>query len=189
MGVTWADSPAAAAATAGTTYSVNYFTNANTAGFPDGTVELIDPNSNGGSTVGQEPNICANIYVFYPDEEMAACCSCMLTPDGLNQLSVNNDLTSNPLTQTVLVAGAIKIVSSPATAGCQATAVSPTPAVLAWGTHILAPSTGGFWITESSFSAATLSTNELGSLQSGCKAIHLEGSGHGICSCGSVLPN
>uniref|UniRef100_Q01P89 Uncharacterized protein n=1 Tax=Solibacter usitatus (strain Ellin6076) TaxID=234267 RepID=Q01P89_SOLUE len=39
-------------------------------------------------------NMCVNIYVFDPDENMAACCSCGVTPNGLKTLNVE-DLLSN----------------------------------------------------------------------------------------------
>jgi len=84
---------------------VDYFSNANTSGAPDGTVRLTNPNTSGG-------NIWAAIYVFDPNQEMSECCECRLTPDGLRTLSVNSDLTSNPLTPVTLSTGLIKIVST-----------------------------------------------------------------------------
>jgi len=68
--------------------SVNYFVNANTPGAPDGTVRLTNPGTSGAT-------VWADIYVFYPDEEMSECRSCSLTPDGLRTLSINDDLTSS----------------------------------------------------------------------------------------------
>ena len=88
VGLSWADSPAAAPPP--DTLQVNYFVNANTGGAPDGTVQIDNPGTSGG-------NVCAEIYAFYPDEEMTECCGCMLTPDDLRTLSINVDLTSNPL--------------------------------------------------------------------------------------------
>jgi len=84
------------------TMSVNYFVNANTPGAPDGTVLLTNP----GTSVA---TVWADIYVFYPDEEMSECCSCSLTPDG-------------------------KIVSS---SSIDPTAINPVPSIRAWATHIL----------------------------------------------------
>src|SRR5215813_9108592 len=69
------------------TLKVDYFSNANTAGAPDGTVRLTNPGTSGG-------NIWAAIYVFDPEQELTECCECFLSPDGLRTLSVNADLTA-----------------------------------------------------------------------------------------------
>jgi len=167
VGLTWAATPPPPVQD---TLNVNYFVNANTAGVPDGTVQLTNPGTSGG-------NVWADIYVFYPDEEMSECCSCSLTPDDLRTLSINGDLTHNPLTSTPLTSGVIKIVSS---SSSDPRTIKPLPSVRAWGTHIL--TTG---VTETEFQSATISNAEINSLQRGCSAIVLEGSGHGICSCGS----
>src|ERR1700688_2773584 len=44
---------------------------------------------------GSNGDICANIYVFDPAQELLACCSCRITPDGLNSFSVKNDLINH----------------------------------------------------------------------------------------------
>jgi hypothetical protein len=159
---------------------VDYFANANTASAPDATVRADNPGTSGG-------DLCAAIFVFDANEEMSECCSCLVTPDGLRTLSVNSDLTSNPANGTILNTGVIKIVSSKAQgATCpnptSASNLVPTPAVRAWATHI---QNSNFTITETSSQDATLSTTEQTELQNGCHAIHLVGSGTGICSCGT----
>jgi hypothetical protein len=154
------------------TLKVDYFANANTTGAPDGTVQLTNPNTSGGT-------IWAAIYVFDPDQEMSECCECRLSPDGLRTLSVDADLTSNPLTPVILTTGLIKIVS---TTGLNPANLTPTPAVRAWVTHIQNVS---FNITETGSQDATLSSTEVTRLQHECNSIHLTGSGHGICTCGS----
>lgn len=162
------------------TLNVNYFVNANTAGAPDGTVELTNPGTSGG-------NVCAMIYVFYPDEEMTECCGCTLTPDDLRTLSVNGDLTANPLVGVKATSGVIKIVSSaPNSSGvCDPRTLAPEPSTRDWGTHIISTGPGVYAITEEEFQGATLGAKEVTALQAGCSAIVLEGSGHGICSCGT----
>ena len=159
------------------TYKVDYFSNANTAGAPDATVRLDNPGTSGG-------NICAAIYVFDSAQEMSECCSCLLTPDGLRTLSVNGDLTSNPLTGTTLNTGVIKLVSTVDPGACPAYPFSftPTPALRGWVTHI---ENNTFAVTETNAADATLSSNEVSRLQAQCKAIWLDGSGKGQCSCGS----
>jgi hypothetical protein len=158
-------------------FKVDYFSNANTAGAPDGTVRVTNP----GTAAG---NVCASIFVFDPYQEMSECCSCLVTPDGLRTLSVNTDLTKNPLTGVVLSTGVIKIISTIPVAGlCPLpTVVNSTPAIRAWVTHI---QNGTYAITETNASDATLSVNEVTTLQRDCTAIKLDGSGHGVCSCGS----
>jgi hypothetical protein len=154
---------------------VDYFSNANgSASTPIGQLRLTNPNTNGG-------NINAAIYVFDTTQEMSECCECLLTPDGLATLSVNVDLTSNPLTgPPLLTTGLIKIVS---TTGVNPDKLAPTAAVRAWGTHIQGVTT--FSVTETASQDATLSTAEVTRLDGECASIELDGSGHGICSCGT----
>ena len=159
------------------TLKVEYFANANTAGAPDATVRLTNPGTAGG-------NVCADIFVFDANQELSECCSCILSPDGLRTLSVNTDLTSNPLTGIILTTGAIKIVSAKLSGGqCPLPVViNSTPAVRAWATHIQDSS---FAITETNAQDATFSVNEDVSLIRECQAIQIAGSGHGVCSCGT----
>jgi hypothetical protein len=156
---------------------VDYFANANTAGAPDGTVRIDNPGTAGG-------NLCAAIFVFDANQEMSECCSCLVTPDGLRTLSVNTDLTSNPLTGKILTGGVIKIVSTKAngTTCPNPTSMTPTASVRAWATHI---QNSNFTVTETSSQDATLSATEQGNLQNECVAIHKDGSGSGVCTCGT----
>lgn len=154
------------------TLKVDYFSNANTASAPDGTLRITNPNTIGG-------NIYAAIYVFAPDQEMTECCACRLSPDGLRTLSVDTDVTSNPLTGVILTTGLVKIVS---TTGPTPLKLYPTAAIRAWTTHI---QNSTFAITETASQDATLSTAEVTRLQQECNSIHLDGSGHGVCTCGT----
>jgi hypothetical protein len=169
---------------------VDYFSNANTAGAPDGTLRITDPGTSPG-------NNYAFIFVFDPNQEMSECCACKNTPDNLQTYSVNGDLTSNPLTGVTLSTGLIKILSigntltgtaasSAKAAGTavqvRSTVFSITPAIRAWTTHI---QNSNFAETETASQDATLSATEVGRLGAECSSILLDGSGHGICSCGS----
>src|ERR1700691_3116204 len=87
------------------TLKVDYFSGANTSGDTDGTVRITNPGTSGG-------NLCAAIYVYDSFQELSECCSCKVTPNGLLTLSVNTDLTSNPLTGVTLATGSIRIVST-----------------------------------------------------------------------------
>jgi len=186
----------AAAASAQDVYKVNYFDfNAPIlAGFPvpDATVRIDNP----GLTYG---NLCAMIYVFAADQQMAECCGCVETHNGLRRLSVRKDLTSNTLTGAVpgpgssIFSGVIKVVSAAVNnSPCDPTAnVTPKPNLRVWATHIQ-PGTafgsfgGLIWpVTETESSDSPLGATELANLQAQCAFISILGSGHGVCSCGT----
>src|SRR5271157_5900974 len=173
-------------------YQVNYYANANTGYAPTATVYIDNPG------YGPQPTgygyLCAMVYVFTYDQQMAECCGCSESPNDLNTLSVDYDLTSNPLTSTVPTTGVIKIVSAPYPGFCDPTSpYVPTPDLRAWATHIQNPVDVGapaqpygyFPITETQFLDAPLSGAELSALQSQCAFIGILGSGHGLCSCGN----
>jgi len=161
-------------------YRVDYFSNANTGGAPDATLRL----DNDGSAAAA--NLCADIYIFDSNEEMSECCSCKETPDGLRTLSVNANLTANPLTGVILSDGVIKIVAAATTGGgC------PTPnhitlvtdaEIQSWATHIQNTT---YAITEGASQVSNLSSAEETNLAQQCGAIMRVGSGKGICNCGT----
>ena len=161
-------------------FQVNYYSGANTRGVADGTVRIVNPGTSGGT-------LCANIYVFSPDQQLDECCSCPITPNGLLTLSVNRDLTSNTLTGRVRTSGVIKIVSS----ACGAAPTGPgganpvTAGLRAWATHIQRLSTGANAVTEEEFQDAGLSAAELARITDQCSDIGDNGSGSGICTCGA----
>jgi hypothetical protein len=162
-------------------FKVNYFSNANTSGAPDGTFRLTNPGTVGG-------NICAYVFVTDPNQELSECCGCLLTPDGLRTLSVNKDLTSNPLTGVKLSTGTIDVVSvQPVYNTCPLPGTTSVPQFLypgvrAWGTHI---QNSNFAITETESLDATFSAVEDARVYDECYAIVLDGSGSGICTCGT----
>jgi len=158
------------------TLKVDYFSYANTGGAPDGTLRIINPGTAGG-------NVCASIFVFDAYQELTECCSCLTTPDGLRTLSVNTDLTRNPLTGVILTTGVIKIASTaPVNRSCPLpTKINPLPALRAWSTHIQSRT---YSETETASQDATLSAVEANRLAGECYGIRLDGSGSGICSCG-----
>ena len=155
---------------------VNYFSNAHTAGAPDGTVEITNPGSPAG-------NLCAQIYVFDAFQELSECCACEVTPNGLRTLSVNTDLTSNPATGVTLSRGEVSIVSGivPPSGVCNPLNYITSPTIRAWGTHI---QNGNFAVTETEYSERQLGAYN-DNLLLDCFAIAITGSGHGVCSCGS----
>ncbi len=160
--------------------AVSYFSNANTAGMSDATVRLTNPGITGS-------NLCAEIYVFDQDQQLSECCGCQVSPDGLQTLSVNVNLTANPLTGIRSTTGVVKIVPADASVNpsCDPTAIAPLASVAAWSTHIQKQGTSAFAITETPFSLGPLGDDELAGLQSQCSFSSSLGSGQGICNCGA----
>jgi len=161
--------------------AVSYFSNAHTPGVADATVRLTNPGFTGG-------NLCAEIYVFDQDQQLAECCGCLVSRDGLLTLSVNRDLTSNPLIGTKLKTGVLQIVPSDASpnTACNPTAIAPNASLAAWSTNIQKQSNSSFAITETPFQLGPLGDGELAALQSQCSFLSTLGSGQGVCGCGSV---
>src|SRR6202007_258991 len=131
--------------------AVSYFSNAHASGAGDATVRLTNPGITGG-------NLCAEIYVFDQDQQLSECCGCVVSPDGLRTLSVNTDLTGNPLTGVKSTNGVVKIVPADAsiTSSCDPTAITPDASVVAWSTNIQKQSVSAFVITETSFQLGPL---------------------------------
>jgi len=150
--------------------------------------------TNAGTLNGVDPagNICANVYVFSADEELDACCSCLVSPNALKSLSAKNDLISNTLTPAIPTSIVVKVVASvPANTGlngCNNSARSVNtknlaPGMRVWGTglHALPTTPVTYGGTENQFSSAVLSTSELANLTGKCGFIQDDGSGFGIC--------
>lgn len=143
--------------------------------------------TNAGSVNAPEPagNICANVYVFAEDQQLISCCTCELTPNHLETLSVQSDLISNTLTPGVPVGVTVGLVASLAAAGCNASSVTSAtlaPGLRAWGTTLHAAPGGGYFGTETAFSFAELSAAELTKMTTLCGFIQSNGSGYGICN-------
>jgi hypothetical protein len=168
-------------------YTVDYYSNANTTGAEDATVRVINPGTTSDSA-SEADDVCALIYVFDANQEMSECCGCRITPNGLLTLSVNNNLTSNPLLGSRLHTGVIKIVSSQDpkdddVTPCDPTVIHPEPTLRAWATHIQNKVGTAFPETEGESQAATLGVGEQTDLAEDCKVLEELGSGAGICTC------
>ncbi len=169
-----------AAVTVDPLLAVTYFDNANVTGlWADGTVRLSNPGMTGG-------DLCAMVYVFAADQQLSECCGCIVTPNGLTTLSVNTDLTSNPLTGTILNNGVIEVVPADLATNptCNPAAITPKGLVSTWATHIQSLPGNGFVETEDSFQRTPLTNAALATLQSDCTFVGILGSGHGVCTCG-----
>src|SRR5450631_3210578 len=105
-------------------FQVRYASN-----LPIGDSVINATNTGASSTIAfptQNGNICMNVYTFSPDEQLISCCSCLITPDGLQSLSARNDLISNTLTPGVPTSIVIKLLGSRGTtpASCNASTVT-----------------------------------------------------------------
>ena len=165
----------------------------------DAVINITNPGSNGASLSGPGfggavGNICVNVYAFSPDEQLISCCSCLITPNGLVSLSVNQDLVSNTLTGVRPNSVVIKLVNSAASSNFTGTsctnsaALAGTPAfplavgMQAFGTSVHAGAVAGsFAVTETPFIQATLNPTELASITNRCTNIVGNGSSFGIC--------
>ena len=168
-----------AVAFADDTFQVRYASNLN---IGDSVINI----TNTGATVagGVSQGLCVNVYTFDPAEELAACCSCYVTPNALQSISVRGSLTSNPLTPAIPTSVVIKLIASTG-GGCNASAVTTLAHGLqAWGTNIHAlPTTPvSYGVTETQFAYSDLSAAELTHLTTFCGFIQANGSGFGICA-------
>jgi len=159
-------------------YFVTYYSNANTAGAPD----AVDRFINDGDT---EANLFADYYVFDDSQELQECCSCIITPDGLNSEYVNKvagapSLTGNTLTGKTLTRGVIKVISD---AAGNAAAPKPTPGLRGWGVHVQKTGTSTYAVTETPVADSNLSGSEQTLLGELCDFAQILGSGQGVCSC------
>ena len=189
------------------TWHVNYYDNSHTSGAPDAKVRIV----NSGAVFPLSPagDICAMIYVFDPIQELQTCCGCLVTPNGLLTLSVDNDLNTNVLSPAGPTAsGVIKVVESlpnvpPGTArpGSSATCdpgslAVPTgldffliSALEVSGTHVQDAGSGTFQLTETadhafSHNFTDLTTAEPFFLALRCFLdVQTNGSGFGRCHC------
>jgi hypothetical protein len=187
-------------------FQVRYFTNADCSAAstpacvgapqarPDSFVDISNSGARGGvgdqsgTSAGIGGAICVNVYTFSFDEQMASCCSCPVTPNGLVSLSVQRDLISNTLTPAKPASGVIKLLATVPVGGtCSMSAAGVAtatlaPGLVAWGTtNHAGPVSGAFSTTETAFTPATLSASELSHLGRVCSFIIGQGSGFGLC--------
>jgi hypothetical protein len=168
-------------------YFVTYYSNANTAGIPDGTLRLINDGDQATTDVEGKENgtLWAAIYVFNDSQVMVSCCACQITSDGLLSESVNKQLTSNEFTaHTEITRGVIKVVSS---LSDDPTTPVPTPGLRGWMTHIQRatnlPEGGASYVTETALTDSNLGKTELSDLGTVCSFGYTIASGPGACLC------
>ena len=187
-------------ATVDPAYLVRYAANLNVG---ESYIDIVNTVLNGdpflgpGFGSGALGNICVNVYAMSTDEQMAACCSCLITANQVVSLGVNSSLLQRTLTGATETALTIKLIGSNAGAtSCANSAAAVTAANMltggftAFGTTLHAlPAPGSYATTETPFAPAQFATgglpganDELHSLTAGCAAILGNGSTHGICA-------
>jgi uncharacterized protein YjdB len=160
--------------------SHTYFDQTNAVGV-DGTLRI----SNSGSAA---ENLCAMVYVFAADQQLSECCGCRVSTNGLLTLSLDNDLTSNPLTGQTLIRGTIEVDASDLAANptCNPGLVTPKGSLTTWSSHTQAITLGTPPASDSSSPATPPSQNPpAASIQTQCQFVQMLGSGQGICTCGT----
>ena len=158
-------------------YQVRYAANLN---FGDSFINFTNTGVLGGFDPGG--NICANVYVIDPAQEVVGCCSCPLTPNHLKSISVRNDLISNLLTPGVPTSVTVAVLASISCNPAGVNAQNLVRGLKSWGTTIHAtPVAGVYNTTETAFEKSELSASELSKLTLYCGFIQANGSGFGIC--------
>jgi len=179
--------------TADSPYQVKYASNLT---IGDSVINITNTGAHGaglgsGTSATVTGAICANVYVYAPDEEVVSCCSCPVTPNGLVSLSAVNDLINNPLTRGTPTSIVIKLLATvPVGGSCNNSALlagTPTlaPGMAAWGTTLHANTSaaaGTYGVTETAFTPSSLSAGEFARLAYGCGVVANVGSGFGVCN-------
>jgi hypothetical protein len=189
-------------------FQVNYFPSPPGGGLATGIIDITNTGALGadpfGPNSGTTGRICVNFYVFTADEQETECCSCPVTPNGLEHITAS-DLTSNPGNGIVPTLGlVIKLLatvpgpsaSAPGTNGVGGTPANFTNSVCnaayAFDTDNLAPGMRAWAITthtlnginglvRTEFSPAILSPGEISKMTTGCMFLSGNQSGAGIC--------
>ncbi len=156
---------------------VSYFVS--TSSEPDTTVRIV-------GTAGTDSEICSMIYIFSHDQQMAECCGCLVSREGLRSLSLRHDLLSNPLTAVAPDTGTAMVVTAAfkGNTSCNPAATSPAGSGDAWATHVHSAGTT-VSATETPFTQTELGDALLANLQAQCSYIQVLGTGRGVCTCGT----
>ncbi|HSR10450.1 MAG TPA: hypothetical protein VLS90_03330 [Thermodesulfobacteriota bacterium] len=162
-----------------TAFSIGFFQNANNPALQSGNMYITNPGISGGG-------LCADIYVFDRFGQLQECCGCPVREDGLLTLSINDDLTSNPITPIQLSKGIFKIISSSGYPNCDPGYPMPTPALVGFNDWVQFGDIKGESTDKDhkDWVMVTLSSAEQTRLTRSCSIIRANGSGYGVCSCG-----
>ena len=149
----------------------------------DSFVNLTNGGSNGGD-FAVNGDICANVYVIDPAQEVISCCACPMTPGHLKTLSAKNDLLVNTFTPGVPTAVSVQILFSKGTScnPASVTNASLTAGGRAWLTTPHVTPSGGYTVSEAEFTKIpVIDPDQFLKLTTYCGWIQANGSGYGIC--------
>jgi len=172
---------------------VGNVTSNGTATDPSGNSLVINITNSGTSVTSNnriKNPLCINIYAFDPQEELLACCTCQVTPNGLVHVSVQTDIASHLLTPGTPNSYVIKLLATNITntrscdAGNNYGVGDLAGGMRAWGTTLHFPPGGTTptVLTEGAFLNGGLSQAELNHITTFCGFIEANGSGFGACS-------
>ena len=134
---------------------------------------------------GNDPEACTMVFVFGQDQQMAECCGCQISREGIRTLSLRHDLLANPLTAVTPDTGTVVLVPAESKgSACDPAGFSPAGSGSAWSTH-LQISGAILSAMETPFTQTELGDTLLSSLQVQCGYIQSLGGGHGVCTCGT----
>ena len=170
-------------------YQVNYASNLN---LGDSVVNIVNSGTSAGSNIpivggNTYGDICANIYIYAPDQELAACCTCLASPNSLHSWPISfgpGNLLENVIPGSGVAVSinathsvVIKLLATAATgagAGLSSSCPRPdapngvVPGMAAWATHAHPTNTATVAITETLFAPASVTSGELGKLTNDC---------------------
>lgn len=157
-------------------------------GLGQSVIDLTNVGTNGGDDTADF--ICANVYVFAQDQQLISCCSCPLSPNDLQFLSVQSDLINNTLTPGVPTGVSVIVTATDDTGqvGCDAATATGgfVGGLNVWGSTVHKAPLGALAVTETRFLDFTLKGagpgSELFKMTSLCGFIESNGSGFGICN-------
>ena len=175
-------------------FSVNYFIHAQTLG-PDDTLRVVDPIQ---WTESENSASCVNVYVFDARQELQECCSCLITPAGRLDFSLNKNLTATPVTGGPLTTGTVKIVRThflldrtgkptcfAATGGGELQELH----LFAWLTHDVNQfNSDRNAVEEAEFQSTSEPDSDLITLQDKCQTTLNTGEAHGTGACSCPAP-
>jgi len=157
---------------------------------------VVNITNDGQSSIIGDGNFCVGVYTFDANEELQSCCSCLVTPNGLDSLSAQA-INATSLTGENATSLVVKLLAWSTTAGASSTAPPGTPApptssacnaatpgtlaggMHAWGTTLHELPSGGpstYTVTETEFSPASLSAAEYAYITQSCEFNQINGS-------------
>lgn len=179
-------------------FQVNYASNLEKG---DGVINVTNTGASAGTNVplvgrNSYGDICVNAYVYAPDQELASCCTCKVTPNSLHSwpiyfgssallANLNNGSIINALKSTFngnvsVVVKLYATVANGITGNDPNSSTCPNPGnvvstigrattgLVAWASHSHPTNTSAVAITETQFVNSTLSVGEYGKLVNDC---------------------